>query len=250
MLVGNIGSLTPSSLLVSFLFFHIFSSESVKPGLCHLLTPFSLSPIYQAVIWLSTSLALVFVLLRALCRWHISQRISVDDALVYFASALLLSMAVLYTLVTPTMFTLDAISLGKQEPGPTFMGDAAFYLKCQFAIICLFWTTLWAVKVSILMFYKNLFNRLPKQMTLWWWVLGVVVVLYLGCWGSQLASCVPISGYFVIGRLLAPSQHEKSKGADAFFGIQDNAILHGTCRRAMIVCISPQASIWRAIYWL
>lgn len=159
------------------------------------------------MIWLFTSLALVFVLLRSLCRWHTSHHISIDDTLVYFASAMLLSMAVLYTLVSPTMFTLDAVATGKEEPGPSLAADGAFYLKCQFAIICLFWTTLWAVKVSILMFYKNLFSRLPKQMTLWWWVLAVVVVLYLGCWGSQLASCEPISGYFVLGRQLQLSQH-------------------------------------------
>lgn len=156
----------------------------------------------QAVIWLFTSLAIVFVIMRSICRWHVCRRIATDDILVYFASALLLSMAVLYTLVTPTMFTLDAISTGKELPGPNLMSDAALYLKCQFAIICLFWTTLWAVKLSILMFYKNLFSRLPKQMTLWWWVLGMVLVLYLGCWGSQLASCAPISGYFVLGERL------------------------------------------------
>ena len=140
--------------------------------------------------------------MRAMCRWHVSRKVSIDDLLVYFASTLLLSMAVLYTLVTPTMFTLDAVSIGKEMPGPDLKSNGAFYLKCQFAIICMFWTTLWAVKVAILMFYKNLFSRLPKQMTLWWWVLGVVVLLYLGCWGSQLASCVPISGYFVLGRPL------------------------------------------------
>ena len=118
-------------------------------------------------------------------------------------------MAVLYTLVTPTMFILDTVSTGKELPPPDIMSVGAFYLKCQFAIICLFWTTLWTVKVAILMFYKSLFNRLPKQMTLWWCVLGVVVVLYVGCWGSQLASCAPISGYFVLGRFITGcgSQH-------------------------------------------
>ena len=134
-----------------------------------------------------------------MCRWHISRKATVDDALAYFAASLLLSMAVLYTLITPTMFTIDNVSTGKEMPGAEFISDAEFYLKCQFAIICMFWTTLWAVKVSILMFYKNLFNRLRNQMTLWWCVLGFVVLLYLGCWGSQLASCVPMSGYFVLG---------------------------------------------------
>ena len=153
------------------------------------------------MIWVSTSLAILFVGLRSICRYHISHRISTDDLLVYFALSCLLSMAVMYTIVAQTMFTLDALATGRALPPADLLEEGAFYLKCQFAIILLFWTTLWAVKVAILMFYKNLFNRLPKQMTLWWAVLFMVLVLYLGCWGSQLASCAPISGYFVLGRL-------------------------------------------------
>ena len=127
-------------------------------------------------------------------------RISIDDGLVLFAVANLVSMAVLYTLVSPSMVRLVAISIGKAQPGPNFLEESAFYLRCQFAIIVMFWTTLWAVKIAILLFYKNLFTKLPKQMSLWWAVLAVVVLLYLGCWGSQLASCVPIEGYFTLGR--------------------------------------------------
>ena len=139
-------------------------------------------------------------------------------------------MAVLYTLVTPTMFTLDAVSAGKEPPGPNLKSDGAFYLKCQFAIICMFWTTLWAVKVAILMFYKNLFSRLPKQMTLWWCVLGIVALLYLGCWGSQLVSCVPISGYFVLGKPLSylHSQH------------RDGVVADESCNLGIGQCNSPR----------
>lgn len=151
------------------------------------------------MIWTTVSLASLCVLFRLTIRMIYFKRVSIDDALVYFALSVLISMAVLYTLVAPTMFTLDAISLGKALPGPDLMENADFYLKCQFAIILLFWTCLWAVKVAILMFYKNLFVRLPTRMKLWWAVLAMVLLLYLGCWASQLASCAPVSSYFVLG---------------------------------------------------
>lgn len=153
----------------------------------------------KVVIWVAVSTAICSALLRFFCRWRVKRQISVDDVFVFLALIILICMAILYVLVTPIMFDLDAISAGRQEPQPDLAARAAFYLKCQFAIIVMFWTTLWAVKLAILFFYKNLFNTLPKQMTLWWAVLFIVILFYLGCWGSQLASCAPIEGYFVLG---------------------------------------------------
>ena len=109
-------------------------------------------------------------------------------------------MAVLYTLAASTMVLLVDVKNGVVEPPPDFFERAHFYLQCQFAIIVMFWTTLWAVKFAILLFYKKLFNKLPTQMKLWWGVLGAVSLFYVGCWISQLESCHPIEGYFTLGK--------------------------------------------------
>jgi len=141
----------------------------------------------------------MLVIARTFIRLHVSRRISSDDVCIYFALSSLISMAILYTLVTPTMFELDRISTGQEAPPLDLIPRADFYLRCQFAIICLFWTTLWAVKISIMMFYKGLFHGLPLQMRLWQVVMGFVILFYFGCWGTQLASCRPMAGYFHLG---------------------------------------------------
>ena len=108
-------------------------------------------------------------------------------------------MGVMYNIITATMFAIDQPISPGEVPPPSFMQQAELFLKMQFAIIILFWTTLWAVKFSFLLYYKNLFAGLPNQL-FWWWSVSVFVFLaYLGCWATQLASCAPISDYFILG---------------------------------------------------
>lgn len=181
-MVGSVGRLNTRTLLVGIPFFQLT-----------VLTP------CQGVIWLSVALAIVFVVLRTFIRLHVSKQISTDDVCIYIALAILISMAVLYNLVAPTMFWLDRVNSGQEKPTPDLLAPSDFYLRCQFAIILLFWTTLWLVKLSILMFYKSMFNRLPLQITFWWVVVGFVALAYIGCWVTQLLSCYPIPTYFSLG---------------------------------------------------
>lgn len=97
------------------------------------------------------------------------------------------------------MFEIDRVSSGVERSTEAFMERATFFLRCQFALIVLFWTAVWAVKISILMFYKDLFHRLPRQKRYWWLVCAYVGLSYLACWGTQLASCWPIEDYFTLG---------------------------------------------------
>lgn len=102
------------------------------------------------------------------------------------------------------MFDLDLAGAGKPVLPPETMLEfderADYYLKVQFGIIILFWTCVWAVKLSILVFYKSLYDRLSRRyLHAWWAVVGFVALTYVGCWGLQFASCSPLKSYFIIG---------------------------------------------------
>jgi len=139
------------------------------------------------------------VILRTAIRFYVHRSISIDVACVYVALAILISTAGIYTKIAPIMFELDLVSSLEAAPTAGFEERADLYLRCQFALIVLFWTSVWAVKSSILMFYKDLFERLPRQKRYWWFVSGYVGFSYLACWATQIASCWPISTYFSIG---------------------------------------------------
>ncbi len=149
--------------------------------------------------WTAVALAIVFVAFRLLINRHVHGRISANDACICFALAVLVSMGVMYHYVTSPIFQIRRISQGEEPYTPDIGPSAHFFLKLQFAIIVLFWTCLWAVKMSFLMYYQTLFANLPGHL-IWWTVACVFTSLsYLGCWAIQLAACYPISTYFTIG---------------------------------------------------
>ena len=127
-----------------------------------------------------------------------------SDVLVSVALATLITMAGLYGQIISTMFDLDLAAAGKPPISPESMLEfeerANHYLRIQFGIIILFWTCVWAVKLSILVFYKSLYDRLSRNyMYAWWAVVVFVAVTYVGCWALQFESCSPLMSYFTIG---------------------------------------------------
>ncbi|KAL9576332.1 MAG: hypothetical protein Q9212_007191 [Teloschistes hypoglaucus] len=124
------------------------------------LTPASL----ETIVWLVVAIAILFAFLRFIIRLYALRKLLEDDVAVMFALLLLLSLAIMYRYATPIMFELNEIATGKEELTPDFVSRAAIFLKLQFAIIVLFWTTIWVVKISFLIFYRTLFSGLPEHM--------------------------------------------------------------------------------------
>lgn len=154
------------------------------------------------MIWLSVAIAILFTIIRTAIRIRVYRHLFADDGAVYLALTILVSMGIMYQIITPTMFELERLLTPGAVPSANFVQEAAFFLKLQFAIIILFWTTLWAVKLSFLLYYRTLFAGLPNQL-FWWWLVSVFAgMAYLGCWATQLASCAPISNYFHLGTIV------------------------------------------------
>ena len=126
----------------------------------------------------------------------------ISDLCVYLALITLIAMAVIYRYIIPDMYEVDRVAAEEEPLSAHFVPDADFYLRCQYALIVLFWTSVWAVKFSILTFYKSLFQNLHTRILKWsWWAVMIITGLfYLGCWATQIISCWPIWTYFHIGK--------------------------------------------------
>lgn len=165
----------------------------------------------QSTIWVVTAIAITLVISRFAIRLFVAKKtaaidnVLVSDALVLLALVTLVAMAGLYGQIVPTVFDLDLAAarkpfLSPEESMREFEERADRYLRVQFGIIILFWTCVWAVKLSILVFYKSLFDRLSTRYLYAWWAVVVFVALtYVGCWALQFVSCSPLKSYFLIG---------------------------------------------------
>lgn len=97
------------------------------------------------------------------------------------------------------MFEFEYILHGQKGVTAGFVQRVNYFLRMQFAIIVLFWTSIWAVKFSFLVWYRKLLAVPSDRMILWWGVFIFTFFAYIGCWITQLESCRPISNYFLLG---------------------------------------------------
>ena len=51
-------------------------------------------------------------------------------------------------------------------------------------------------KFSLLVFFRQLVVGLPKYMMVWWAVVVLVLLSYLGCMTSNFVTCVPFTNYW------------------------------------------------------
>lgn len=91
--------------------------------------------------------------------------------------------------MSPAMYELLAVSVGREQPTPAFMIRASYYLKCQFASTLAFWTCLWSVKASFLAFFFQLTERLTWPRRAWWMITAITVVAFMGSIISYPLSC-------------------------------------------------------------
>ncbi|KAI9742522.1 MAG: hypothetical protein M1835_003043, partial [Candelina submexicana] len=110
--------------------------------------------------------------------------------------------------MAPILFRLSRISSGTENLTVHFLVDQVpVFFQYQFAMITLFWTTVWAVKISFLIFYRRFFEGLKNHMIAWWAVLIFALVAYVGCWVSFLTACGTPYNYFH-SSLVACELHE------------------------------------------
>ncbi|KAL9065371.1 MAG: hypothetical protein Q9161_008274 [Pseudevernia consocians] len=214
----------------------------MSPGVAGGLTPSKL----LSIIWLVTAIAVTLVVSRFAIRLFIAKKTAVDnvlvsDLLVLVALATLITMAGLYCQIIPTIFDLDLAAAHKPPLSPEtmlqFEDRADYYLRVQFGIIILFWTCVWAVKLSVLVFYKSLLGVNRKQkaglaalFSLGFFIIAIALVrvfqtratkthqadpIWLALWSqieasvAVVVSCLPSFGWLLNKRARSESAYKR-----------------------------------------
>ena len=118
-----------------------------------------------------------FVTVRAYIRLKVFRRFFLDDALVLLAWFIFLANAILYQVMMSTEYFL--ISLSEQEvvSDPVDVeGRLKIFLRVEIAIQFIFLCTIWAVKFSLLAFFRELGHNVRRQRLIWWCALAFTSV--------------------------------------------------------------------------
>lgn len=100
-----------------------------------------------------------------------------DDLFMLLAWIFFLALAINYVVITPTLYRVTAVQLGKEMIYPELEDDALKMIKIFFANTLLLWFSLWSVKFSLLFLYRRLMKGLPQLMRWWWIVMGFSIVV-------------------------------------------------------------------------
>ena len=72
---------------------------------------------------------------------------------------------------------------------PGFFDRIKWYQQVSFSFLTLTWTTIFAVKLSFLFFFRQMVDRLKSVMIYWKVVVGITVVSYCYCAAGVFIAC-------------------------------------------------------------
>lgn len=152
------------------------------------------------MLWSGTAVSLSFVAFRIFVRIKSFRRIYAADALVLIAWLMFLASAVIWQSQQTAMYEQFALSTGNVIPTPEQLAAERTFLRSEVATISMYYTSLWIVKLSFLVFFRRLGQKVRGQRIWWWCVTGFTIATWATCIGSMDFKCLLRSLDYVFGR--------------------------------------------------
>lgn len=145
----------------------------------------------QGVLWAGTAITCLFLLLRISIRLHIFRTLSIDDYLLLTAWLMALINTALWQALIARLYFGIALASGHVTILPSNLPtQAEEYLHALLGSYLVQYTALWAVKLSLVFFFRGLGRNVRMQRVFWWATLGVVVGSYVVCVGTVDYGCL------------------------------------------------------------
>ncbi|KAF2687328.1 hypothetical protein K458DRAFT_296574 [Lentithecium fluviatile CBS 122367] len=138
-------------------------------------------PAFFATMWIFTGVTLAFVLARLGIRLRIGGKLAWDDALVVLAWLMLLATAIVWKIYMPLEYRHYATVRGEYLFDTVAIRNFDKLMKVIAPMNILFYSGLWAIKFSFMLFFAKLGNQI-RSFKIWWWiVLAITAIAYIGC---------------------------------------------------------------------
>lgn len=118
------------------------------------------------------------------------RRVYADDLLVLTAWVMLLVSAIIWQTQQVAMYLQFASTAGTNIPAPDMLEAESKFHRAEAAILVMYYTSLWIVKLSFLVFFRRLDQKLKSQRIWWWCVLIFTLATWASCIGSMSFKCL------------------------------------------------------------
>lgn len=130
------------------------------------------------------------MLFRLFVRVKAFRRLYWDDFLVILAWIFFLASAVIWQTQKSGTYSQFGLASGTLAPTPAVLSAFLDSQRGQLAVLFMFYSCLWAIKLSFLIFFRRLGQKVRGQKTWWWCVTGLVIVTYITCIGTIQYPCL------------------------------------------------------------
>ena len=135
-------------------------------------------------------MSLCFVAFRVFVKIKSFRKLFSDDLLVIAAWIMLFGFAVLWQVMVPTLYEQYAVESGQKLPDVEFISKDTHFLRSIVAFTILFYSCLWTVKLSFLLFFRRLGARVRGQNIWWWCILAVTGLTWVSCIATVHYRCL------------------------------------------------------------
>ena len=141
---------------------------------------------------------LLIAVLRLVVRYRQLNQLLWDDAFAISGLVCLTIMAILNQCQRDYIYMEIDLLSDPTALRPPFTTEAAieagiaYGSKLQFTFVMFFWTCLWSIKGSLLIFYRRLLLGVNGYMKWWWAVVVFCILTWLASLLTNFLSCIPL----------------------------------------------------------
>lgn len=154
------------------------------------------------MLWGGLTISIACFALRIFVRIKSFKRLYADDGLVFFALLSLFVTVIIWQYAKEGLYTQLKVLAGLEESPADMTQRVEQYLRLTGIILVLFYTSLWAVKLSFLMLFKRMGRNVKNQKIIWWSVAVFVVLGYAASVGTVDWKCLFSSFTVIVGQCL------------------------------------------------
>ncbi|KAF2499667.1 hypothetical protein BU16DRAFT_557980 [Lophium mytilinum] len=158
-----------------------------------------------ASLWAGVAVSFVFLTARICIRLKVWHRLQPDDPFVILAWVLSVANAAIWTHVRKELYFDLALATGQVNAIPAdFLERVERLIRGNLAAYILSYVSLWSIKISFIVFFRNFGDKLLNQRITWYAVLGFCVASFMVCIGTIDYRCLTSSGMKMISICMEP----------------------------------------------
>lgn len=146
-------------------------------------TQLSVPNFSKSIAWAATAISLLFLIFRLAVRVRSFRKLYSDDYLVIAAWLMLLTSTIIWQTNIYLLYWQYDVASGRAPYSEAFIAAYATFMPQVTTWTVLFYSCLWAIKFSFLMFFRRLGSEI-KVHKVWWWV---VFILTFAGWIASIS---------------------------------------------------------------